>query len=300
MPRNANVRGKRPSPPVKQGNDDYMFDRTLREKSEALNRIVSGMESVAVAFSGGADSALLLATCRETLGNEVLAVTASSSLYPRSFIERASRVCRSMGVEHVIIESNELKDPGFVANPPERCYLCKRELYGEIARIARGRGLRFVVDGTQADDVADYRPGMRAAEELGIKSPLLEAGLEKREIRILARKLDLETWDVPAGPCLASRVPYGQPIIPEKLEAIEKAETFLEDLGFRDLRVRYLENRTARIEVSPGQIPTLFADGVRKRVIDELKGMGFLYVTIDMEGYRTGSMNAALAGGVTG
>jgi uncharacterized protein len=270
------------------------IEAALEEKHSSLRRIVSGMKSVVVAFSGGVDSALLLAVCREEPGVTVLAVTASSSLYPDSFIERAARVCAELDVEHLIIETEELEDECFVLNPPERCYLCKVELYGELARVAAGRGIEFVIDGTQADDTGDYRPGMRAAAELGVRSPLLEAGFTKADVRTLSRELGLETWDVPAGPCLASRIPYHDAITPAKLESISRGEEFLAGLGFLEVRVRYTDNRTARIEVEPSEIPRLLDRGLRDEIIAKMKDLGFLYVTLDLEGFRTGSMNAAL------
>jgi len=273
---------------------DKEVDESLAIKSARLGRILSSLGSVVVAFSGGVDSALLLAVGKEALDDGIIAVTASSPLYPAAFIERASRIARLLGVEHIILETKELEDAGFVSNPPERCYLCKRELYGTIARIAAERGVNFITDGTQADDTGDYRPGMKAAGEFGVRSPLLEAGFTKADVRALSREIGLETWDILAGPCLASRIPYEENITPAKLEAIEKGENLLAGLGFREVRVRYTAGPTARIEVEPEEIERMLDSAVRNRIVREMKCLGFRYVTLDLQGYRTGSMNEVL------
>lgn len=270
------------------------MDDSLASKRARLGRILSSMGGMVVAFSGGADSALLLAVGTEALGDGVIAVTASSPLYPEAFTERASRIARTLGVEQIILETNELEDESFVSNPPVRCYLCKRELYGSIARIATERGIDFIADGTQADDIGDYRPGMKAAGEFGVRSPLLEAGFTKADVRALSREMGLETWDIPAGPCLASRIPHHKDITPAKLEAIEKGEDLLARLGFRKVSIRYTAGPAARIEVEPGDIERMPDDAVRKRIVREMKGLGFRYVTLDLQGYRTGSMNEVL------
>ncbi|MHB8895973.1 MAG: ATP-dependent sacrificial sulfur transferase LarE [Candidatus Geothermincolia bacterium] len=274
---------------------DMKAEEGLRAKREALERDLAGSDSILVAFSGGADSAFLLAVAKDAMKGTVLAVTASSPLYPRSFIERASRIAASLGVEHIVIDTAELEDARFVANPPERCYLCKRELYAELLGIADGRGISRVVDGTQADDTGDYRPGMEAARELGVESPLLDAGYTKDDVRAQSRELGLETWDIPAGPCLASRVPYGDEITPGKLEAIEKGEAYLASLGFREVRVRYSGKRTARIEIERSEIARLLGHQLRAGIVERMKELGFLYVTLDLEGFRSGSMNEVLA-----
>ncbi len=270
------------------------MDRSLEEKYENLRDRLKSMESAVLAFSGGVDSALLLAVAAEVLGGDLLAVTARSPLYPDDTLRRGEALAQRLGVELIVVETNELADEEFTANPPERCYLCKRELYGLLVRIAAERGKAVVMDGTQVDDTRDYRPGMRAAAEFGIRSPLLEAALSKQEVRELSRKLDLPTWDLPAGPCLASRVAYRQEITAGKLTAIEKAEEWLASQGFREVRVRYTEPATARIEVRPDEIARLMEPELREKTTLRLKELGFIYVTLDLEGYRTGSMNEVL------
>lgn len=270
------------------------MDESLSRKRTRLERILSSMGSVVIAFSGGADSALLLAVGREVLGDRVIAVTASSPLYPDAFTERASRITKLLGVEHIILDTKEMEDTAFVSNPPERCYLCKRELYESIARIVSERDFDSIADGTQSDDTGDYRPGIKAAREFSVRSPLLEAGFTKADVRALSREMGLETWDIPAGPCLASRIPYHDDITASKLEMIEKAEGLLAGLGFREVRVRCAVGPTARIEVEPGKIERLLDGGLRERIVQEVKNLGFRYVTLDLQGYRTGSMNEVL------
>jgi uncharacterized protein len=275
--------------------------RTNRRSSEGdeagyqrLLGILSGMGSVVVGFSGGVDSSFLLGCSVRALGREkVLAATAISETYPTSQLEDAKRIARDLGVEHHLFHTLELEIDGFRENPPERCYYCKRELYSYLKALADERGYRFVVDGTNRDDMGDHRPGMKALEELGVRSPLREAGMGKEAIRRFAREMSLPTWDKPSFACLSSRFPYGEEITPEKLGMVGEAEEFMHGLGFRQVRVRH-HGHTARIEVEPGDISRLADPGIRSRVVEHLKALGYRYVTIDLQGYRTGSMNEVL------
>ncbi|RKY02493.1 ATP-dependent sacrificial sulfur transferase LarE [Candidatus Poribacteria bacterium] len=265
------------------------------DKLERLRDIVRGLESVLVAFSGGVDSTFLLKVCLDVLGREnVLAVTAESELYPREEVEGARTLAESLGARWRLIRTDELCNEAFASNPPERCYYCKMELFSKLKEIAGEEGLKHVVDGSNADDVGDWRPGMRAAEELGIVSPLKEAGLGKEEIRKLSKEMGLPTWDKPSMACLASRFPYGHRITPEELRMVGEAERFIRGLGFKQVRVRH-HGKLARIEVEPSGIERLASAGIRERVARKLKELGYTWVTVDLQGYRTGSMNEALS-----
>ena len=247
-----------------------------------------------MAFSGGVDSTFLLKAALDVLGPaKVLAVTAASLTYPQAEQEEARRLAEQLGVRHVIIESEETEIPEFVSNPPNRCYYCKRELFGKLTRIAEEEGLTAVADGSNLDDRSDYRPGRQAAEELGIRSPLAEAGLTKADIRELSRSLGLSTWDKPAFACLSSRFPYGTTISSGKLKQVDDAERFLRGKGFRQVRVRHHEH-TARIEIECSELKRFFDERFIAEVVSEFKRIGYKYVTLDLEGYRTGSMNEVL------
>ena len=264
-----------------------------RRKLARLEADLAAMGKVLVAFSGGTDSTLLLKVAAGALGAGVLAVTASSKTYPGREIAAARRLARGFGVRHRVIHTTELENPAFRANPPLRCYHCKRELFGTLRRIARDEGIRHVLDGSNADDAADYRPGARAGRELGIRSPLKDAGLTKAEIRLISRALGLPTWDKPALACLASRFPYHHPIDEPSLERVGKAEDVLRRLGFGLFRVRH-HGTTARIELRPDEIGRLLDGALRAKLSRRLKRLGYTYVSLDLDGYRTGSMNETL------
>jgi uncharacterized protein len=263
-------------------------------KTDRLEAILRDRPKAVVAFSGGVDSTLLLRVARDVLGpSNVIAVTGVSETYTADELRTARRLARGLEVEHVLIETGELASPEFAANPPDRCYFCKRELLGKILALARARGIEAVYEATNVDDLADYRPGRMAVEESGVMSPLLEAGLTKRDVRSLARKLGLASWDKPASPCLASRVPYGTPITTETLGKIRMAEKLIRDLGFPIVRLRH-HGRLARIEVPAADFVRLLKPATKRRIAHKLRALGYLWIALDVEGYRTGSLNRAV------
>jgi len=251
------------------------------------------MKSVAVAFSGGADSTLVAKIAFDELGERAVAVTVKSPLFSASELAQAKTIAKTIGIEHIVVSADPLKDRAFSSNPPNRCYLCKLDILKRIKGVADERGLNKVIDGSNADDQEDYRPGLKAKDELGVRSPLAEIGLGKKDVREVSRILKLTTAKKIPSPCLASRIPYGETITEEKLRMIEESEEFLKAKGFEQVRVR-VHGSSARIEVSPSDVPRLASPGARIPVIKKLKSLGFTYVSLDLEGYRTGSMNEVL------
>jgi len=260
------------------------------KKINKLKKILEDMGSVIIAFSGGVDSSFLLKVAENVLGKNVIAVTAKSPTYPKREFEDAKKIAKILNCRQIIIDSNEMKIKEFRNNPKNRCYFCKKELFLKLISIKNKYKFNFVADGTNYDDLNTFRPGLKALEELGIRSPLADAGLTKEEIRKYSRLLNLSTWNKPAFSCLSSRFPYGEEISKFKLEKIEKAESFLHSLGFRQVRVRY-QYPIARIEIEKEEIPKILQSNIRGKMIKKLKKIGFEYITLDLEGYRSGSMD---------
>ncbi|MBV4437140.1 ATP-dependent sacrificial sulfur transferase LarE [Clostridium tyrobutyricum] len=265
----------------------------MHKKLDTLKENIKKMQSAAIAFSGGVDSTFLLKVAHDVLGDNVIAITATSSTYPKRELDEARKYAKSMGVKHIIIESEELDIEGYAKNPVNRCYYCKKELFSKLRNIAKENDINYVLDGSNLDDTGDYRPGMEAAKELGIVSPLKEAKLTKDDIRTFSREMDLPTWNKPSFACLSSRFPYGNKITSKKLKMVEDAEQFLLDLGFRQVRVR-CHDTIARIEVAPEERSKFFDLSLMDKVGNKFREIGFTYVTLDILGYKTGSMNAVL------
>ncbi|HEX3032319.1 MAG TPA: ATP-dependent sacrificial sulfur transferase LarE [Bacillota bacterium] len=263
------------------------------EKLELLKENLRNMQSLVIAYSGGVDSTFLLKVAYEVLKEKVLAVTARSSTYPEREYREAVGFIQELGARHLVIVSEELDIDGFSKNPVNRCYYCKKELFTKIREIAVKNGIKYIADGSNVDDLRDYRPGMQAVQELEVVSPLREAGLTKEDIRILSKQMNLPTWDKPAFACLSSRFPYGQEITREKLEMVDKAEQFLLDEGFKQVRVRH-HGEIARIEVSAAERSKFFDEELMDRVYAEFRKIGFGYTALDLQGYRTGSMNETI------
>ena len=266
----------------------------MSDKQEELEKLLESYKRVAVAFSSGVDSTYLLKMAQKVLGENVIAVTASSCSFPKRELEEAKTFCRENGIRHIVVESEELDIDGFRQNPKNRCYLCKHELFEKILSIAKENGIETVVEASNTDDDGDYRPGLVAVKELGIESPLRHVGLSKKEIREYSKELGLPTWNKQSFACLSSRFVYGETISEEKLAMVDQAEQLLLDMGFHQLRVR-IHDKLARIEVHPSEFEKIMQEENRTKIFHKLKQYGFTYVTLDLQGYRTGSMNETLS-----
>jgi uncharacterized protein len=265
----------------------------VHRKLAKLEDLLAEMGEVVVAFSGGVDSSFLLWVAHKVLGDRAVAVTGRSGSVASGQIEEARQLAKDLGARHVVLDTEELDNPLYVQNPTNRCYHCKTEPFTKLESFAAQERVRWIVEGSNLDDVHDYRPGMQAVAEHGVRSPLKEAELTKADIRTLSKEAGLSTWDKPAMPCLASRIPYGMLVSLEKLSAIDRAEAYLRNLGFRDLRVRH-HDTIARIELPPSDFPKLLAGNMAAEITSTLKGFGFKFVTLDLQGFRSGSLNEGI------
>lgn len=266
----------------------------LNDKLVLLQNNLKNMEKVLIAYSGGVDSTFLLKVAHDVLGKNAIAVTARSSLFPERELQEAKNFCREYGIEQLIVDSDELDDPEFGKNPVNRCYLCKKRLFGKLIALAAELGIKYLAEGSNLDDLDDFRPGRKALTEFAVHSPLLEAGLSKQEIRELSKEYGLPTWDKPSYACLASRIPYGEVITGEKLNKVELAEQYLLDLGFRQVRVRH-HGDVARIEVSPEDCRRIFEQQLANQIYEAFSKIGFPFTALDLRGYRSGSMNISVS-----
>lgn len=269
------------------------MDKALLDKYGRLKDYLASLGSVAVAFSSGVDSTFLLYAAKEALGDHAIAVTASSCSFPERELKEAKEYCKKMGIRHFVIKSEELEIEGFSHNPKNRCYLCKHELFEKIGALAKEQGINEIAEGSNLDDNGDYRPGLQAVAELGVKSPLRHIGFTKQEIRALSQYLNIPTWNKQSFACLSSRFPYGDLINEKKLKMVDRAEQLLLDMGFHQLRVR-IHGDVARIELLPDEFPKFMEEKTRLSVYKKFKEYGFSYVTLDVLGYRMGSMNETL------
>ena len=262
-------------------------------KFEKLKNLLGEMRKVLVAFSGGVDSSFLLKVAVDVLGENVLAVIASSETYPEKERDEAVKLAKSLNVRYEVIQTKELENPDFAHNPPERCYFCKMELFSKLKDIAESEGIPYVLDGSNFEDTSDFRPGAKAAEELGVRSPLKDVGLVKEEIRQLSKYVDLPTWNKPSLACLSSRFPYFTEIEPESLKQVAQAEEFLKGLGFNQVRVRH-HGQIARVEIEPQEFSKIVEKATKEKIINAFKKFGFIYIALDLAGFRSGSMNEPL------